>query len=267
MASERLTGWRKIANAMWDLPNDPQIYGALDIDAGQLLAFVERARAKGHRVTPTHVVGRAIARALEAAPVLNVRMFGGKAIPRPSVDVFYIAAVAGGTDLSGVKIVGVEKKPATEIAKELGERAGRLKSGDDPEFKQTKSVTDWLPLWLLRILLRFMAWLTGDHAKGVKMLAARPEPFGSAIVTSVGMLGIPMGFAPLAWMYRVSLLVLVGEITDRPVVVDKRVEVRPVVTITATIDHRYADGAQIARALKAFREYLADPAKFEPPLE
>jgi pyruvate dehydrogenase E2 component (dihydrolipoamide acetyltransferase) len=51
---------------------------------------------------------------------------------------------------------------------------------------------------------------------------------------------------------------------DKPVAIDGRVEVRPVLPITATIDHRYADGAQIAKALRAFRAYLARPAQFEP---
>jgi pyruvate dehydrogenase E2 component (dihydrolipoamide acetyltransferase) len=73
-----------------------------------------------------------------------------------------------------------------------------------------------------------------------------------------------MGFAPLSWMYRVPLLVLVGTMTDKPVAVDGRVEVRPVLPITATIDHRFVDGWHIGRAMKTFRAYLESPASFEP---
>ena len=87
---------------------------------------------------------------------------------------------------------------------------------------------------------------------------------GSAMVSSVGMLGLPRGFAPLAWMYDVPVLVLVGEITQQPVVVAGRVEVRDVLPITATIDHRYVDGWQIAKLMRAFRDYLATPQQFEP---
>jgi len=56
----------------------------------------------------------------------------------------------------------------------------------------------------------------------------------------------------------------VGEITDKPVAVDGRVEVWPVLPITATIDHRSADGWHISQLLKPFRAYLADPAASEP---
>jgi len=62
------------------------------------------------------------------------------------------------------------------------------------------------------------------------------------------------------------VLILVGEITQRPVAVDGRVEVRDILPITATIDHRYADGWHVSQAMKAFREYLAAPEQFEPAL-
>ena len=67
-------------------------------------------------------------------------------------------------------------------------------------------------------------------------------------------------------MYDVPLLVLVGEITEKPVVVDHQVVVRPVIPITATIDHRYVDGWHVSRLMRAFQGYLAAPSQFEPAL-
>jgi pyruvate dehydrogenase E2 component (dihydrolipoamide acetyltransferase) len=259
-----VTGWRRIANAMWHDPDDPQIYGALDLDAGPVLAFIAGARAAGHRVTPTTLVGRAIAHALVAVPDLNVQIRGGRIRPRPTVDIFFITAVERGHDLSGVKVVDVPGKPAIAVAAELVQRSGDLKRGADPEFARAKRVMDHTPPRLLRRLLRLSARLVNDLQLDVPALALRPTPFGSAMVTSVGMFGLPQGFAPLAWMYGVPLLVLVGEIVSRPVVVDGRVEPRPVLPITATIDHRYVDGWHVSKAMAAFREYLAAPERFEP---
>jgi pyruvate dehydrogenase E2 component (dihydrolipoamide acetyltransferase) len=122
---------------------------------------------------------------------------------------------------------------------------------------------DARPPTLLRRVLRWTAWLTEELGLDLPALGLHRSPFGSAMVTSVGMFGIPQGFAPLAWMYDVPLIVLVGEITARPVVVEGRVEAREVLPITATIDHRYADGWHISQAMAAFREYLAAPERFE----
>lgn len=264
MLGSKLSGWRKIASAMWSAPDDPQIYGSLDVDAGPLRAFIAEARAAGHHVTPTHVVGRALAHALACIPDLNVRILGDQAIPRETVDIFFITAVRGGRDLSGVKVERADAKSATAIAAELDARAHTLKAEKDVVFAKTKQLMDTLPRPLLRAAIRFSAFVTGDLARGIRPLALAPSPFGSAMITSVGMFGLPMGFAPLAWMYKVPILLLVGEITDKPVAIDGRVEVRPMLPICATIDHRYADGWHIGQLLARFREYLADPRAFEP---
>jgi pyruvate dehydrogenase E2 component (dihydrolipoamide acetyltransferase) len=47
------------------------------------------------------------------------------------------------------------------------------------------------------------------------------------------------------------------------VVVAGDIVARPILTLTATFDHRYTDGFHAARFATAVRDYLTDPAKFE----
>lgn len=249
---------------MWHAPNDPQIFGALEIDARPLLRFVEVARAAGHYVTPTHLAGRALARALVAVPDLNVQLKRGRVFPRSGVDIFFITAVGGGHDLSGVKISHVPERSAIDIAAELATRSSAMKAGRDRDFAKTKRLMDRLPPWLLEPVLRASSFVADNLALDMPMLGLRKHPFGSAMVTSIGMLGLPSGFAPLAWMYGVPLLLCVGEIGPRAVVIDGKVEPCPMLPITASIDHRYVDGWHISKAMAAFRDYLAAPEQFEP---
>jgi pyruvate dehydrogenase E2 component (dihydrolipoamide acetyltransferase) len=125
---------------MWQPPNDPQIYGALDVDATNARRFMADAEAHGQHITATHLVGRAVSHALLNVPDLNVRIVGTRAIPRPSIDIFFITAVAAGNDLSGVKVTDVDRKSASELACELSERAKLLKTGRDAEFTRSKRV-------------------------------------------------------------------------------------------------------------------------------
>lgn len=261
-----MTGWRRVASAMWHAPDDPQIFGSLDVDARPALKFIATARAAGRHLTPTHLVGRALAHAFARVPDLNVRLRRGRAYPRPSVDIFFITAVAGGHDLSGVKVQSVDERSAIEIAGELAERASAMKAGRDRDFAKTKKLMDRLPPALLRRAIRATTFLADDLGIDIPMLSLKNNPFGSAMVSSVGMFGLPSGFAPLAWMYDVPVLLLVGEITDKPVVVDGKVEVGPMLPISATLDHRYVDGWHVSRLMAAFREYLATPERFEPVL-
>jgi len=250
---------------MWHAPDDPQIYGSFEVDASALRAYLASLRQRGDRVTVTHVVGKALAHSLRAVPEINVRLVGGYAIPRPSIDIFFITAVEGGRDLSGVKIERTDEKSLTAIAAELTERATNMKEGRDPDLAKTKRAMELLPKAVLRSALRLSAFIAGDADKSLEALGLKHSPFGSAMVTSVGMFGLPMGFAPISWMYKVPILLLVGEIADKPVVEAGAVVVRPMLPICATIDHRYADGWHISKLLGPFKEYLAAPAQFEAP--
>jgi pyruvate/2-oxoglutarate dehydrogenase complex dihydrolipoamide acyltransferase (E2) component len=259
----KLTGWRRVAAAMWPPPNDPQIYGELELDATPVLNFIQEARDDGYHVTPTTVVGKAMAHALRKVPELNTRIVGLRAIPRKSIDIFFITAVGAGQDLSGVKVRHVDGRSAADVAQELAARSSKVRAGDDPEFAMTKTLMERLPRPALAGALKLTTLLTERLQLDIPSLALHASPFGSAMVSSVGMLGLPHGFSPLSWMYDVPLMVLVGAIDERPWVVDHQVVVRPVLPIMATIDHRYVDGAHISRLLGAFRSYLDDPSRHE----
>jgi hypothetical protein len=79
--------------------------------------------------------------------------------------------------------------------------------------------------------------------------------------------GVSRAYSPLAHYYRVPLLVLVGTVHKMPVVVEDEIVVRPILTITATFDHRYVDGFHAAQFAQSVRSYCEAPASFEPPLD
>jgi len=260
----KLRGWRKIAAATWGQADDPQIYGDVELDATNLLAFIAAAREAGVKLTMTHMAGKAIAYAFGENPDLNARLRRGRLIPRDSIDIFFIVSTAAGSELSGVKVEGAEAKPVVEIAQELARRADRIHSGDDVELGKTKAMLDRMPLWLLKIMMRVAAWIAIDLDIHLPQAGMPRQTFGSALVTSVGMFGIQHAYAPLSPYYRVPYLILVGEVTDRAVVVDGEIVIRPILNLSATMDHRYLDGFHAARLARSVKAYCADPFAFEP---
>jgi pyruvate dehydrogenase E2 component (dihydrolipoamide acetyltransferase) len=80
------------------------------------------------------------------------------------------------------------------------------------------------------------------------------------------MWGVGRAYSPLAHYYRVPLLVLVGAVRKAPVAIGDEVVVRPMLTLTATFDHRYVDGFHAAQFAEAVRGYCQAPAHFEPAL-
>lgn len=256
--------WRKIAAASWDRPVDPQIYGELEVDAERLLDFIERERERsGEHVTVTHLVGRALALAFAANPDLNARLRRRRFVPRETVDVFFVVSVAEGRALSGVKVVAADHKSAAEIARELTHRAQRVRAGEEAELGSSKRLLGSTPTWLLRGGLRLATWLVYDRGISLKRIGLPDDAFGSAIVSSVSAFGAERAYGPLNPWYRVPVLVLVSKAEVKPAVVNGEVVARPRLTITATLDHRYVDGAHAGRLVGSVRAYLEDPEAVE----
>lgn len=262
--AQRIRGWRKLAGSTWRAPDNPQFFGDLDIDATALLSYVDDIRARtGVHLTITHLVGRALARALAEVPEVAVRLVRGRVYPRESIDIFFIVATDGGRDLTGVKVDGVDRKSAVEVATELAGRTGAINRGEDQEYGRSKTSLARFSPRVLRRVLRIAAWLTTDLNLDLSRFGMPRQAFGAAMISSVGMLGISKAYIPLSPYYKVPMVAVVGEVRDRPAIVDGAVAVRPMLTVTATFDHRYADGAQASRMAAAVLAYCADPAAFE----
>jgi pyruvate dehydrogenase E2 component (dihydrolipoamide acetyltransferase) len=183
--------------------------------------------------------------------------------PRDSVDLFFIASAEGGHELTGFKIKDADVKSAVELAAEAGRWVSEIEAGEDRTLRRGKSLLAALPPALLRPALNVAAWLTSDLNLDLSRFGMPNQAFGGAMITSVGMWGVSRAYSPLARYYRVPLLVLVGAVQLRPVVIGHEVTPRPMLTLTATVDHRYADGSHSARLAAAVRRFCADPAAFD----
>lgn len=257
---------RKLAIATWAAPSEGSIFGKLTVDASKIQGYVDHVRqSTGEKITVTHIVGKAVAHALARTPSLNGRIRLGSYVPFDTVDVSFLVALEDGKDLAKVKIEQLDKKPVTAVAAELRRRAEKVRKGQDEEFEKSKGLLKVLPTWVLRPLLMLIGWLTASLGVSVPALGLERFPFGSCMITSVGMLGIDEAFAPFTPFARVPVLVLVGAVRDQPAVVDGQLVARPQLTITATVDHRFVDGFQLGTLAKVVRELLEDPWKLENP--
>ncbi|NOY24909.1 MAG: 2-oxo acid dehydrogenase subunit E2 [Oligoflexia bacterium] len=256
----KMTTRRKLAIATWSSPREGNIYGKLTVDATQAMRYLRWLREKtGERVTMTHFVGKALADALATAPGLNGKLLWGRYIPHDSVDIAFLVALEDGADLAKAKIDGLDKKSVTDVARELRALAAALRAGKDSDFEKSKGTIKLLPTWLLSPLLWLTGWLASSLGISIPALGVARYPFGSAVITSVGMFGLDEGFAPPTPFARVPVLVLIGAVRPQPAVEDGQVVVREQITITATIDHRFLDGADGGRLAKVIRKTFADP--------
>jgi pyruvate dehydrogenase E2 component (dihydrolipoamide acetyltransferase) len=253
--------FRKIAAAMWQHPTDPTIYGSLDVDATAVLAFIAGERERhGIKITVSHVVASAVARAIAEHPEVNAKVhYWGKLEQRDTVDVFLQVAIDG--DLAGARIERADEKSIAQIADELARQAAKLRRGDDENYAKSRSMFQRLPWWAVRPTLRAADLVTNELHLHLPQYGMPRDPFGSAMITNVGMFGIDTAFAPFSPIARCPMLVLVPEVRERPWVENGAVVARPVLRLCATFDHRVIDGYHAGKLSSAVGDLLRNPTK------
>lgn len=253
------SSWRRVALAAWRAPDNPTVYGTLEVDMTEGLALIERLRERdGVHATVTHLVAKALAVSLARYPDANGLIIGRRLYVRDAVDIFLQVASEDGRDLSGIKIRNLDRLPIAEIARQVEARAARLRAGLDREVERSKSSLERIPDRLLAPTLRLIGFLGYNLGLDLRRLGVAQDQFGSAMVTSIGSIdaGLGLALAPIVPFSHVPILVLVNNVQRRPVVVDDRIEIRPMLCLGCTFDHRFIDGVLGARIARCLREGL-----------
>ncbi|MEW6056457.1 MAG: 2-oxo acid dehydrogenase subunit E2 [Bdellovibrionota bacterium] len=256
----KLSSWRKLALGTWHSPGDPSVYGTLSIDATRLAqrqALWRKRDPSSKPPTITAIVARATALTMNRYPQLNGLIRWKRIYLRKNVTLFLQTAVDDeGKELSGVSIFEAEKKSLAEIAKELQLKAKAIREDKDPNFQQAKSMFSFVPVFLMRPLLELTSFLMYTLNLDLRRLGLPKDPFGSAMITSIGSIGLDEAFAPLISYSRIPVGLAVGAVRDTPVVREGKIEIAPVFKIGVTFDHRFIDGLYGAKMAKHFKHLL-----------
>lgn len=262
--------FRKVAFATWKTASDPSVYAQVDIDVGLAKVFAEKlSREHDVKVTMTHLVARAITRCMVSRPEINGMLRCGKISLREHVAVFFQVNAPGsgedkvkGASLSGTTVHQAETLSTVDIARRLSKNAADIKQQKDPAFNKSMATIKSLPWGLVRPFLLFTTWLLYELNLDLSFLGFPKDPFGSVMVTNVGGMGIEIAWAPLCPYTRVPLLLTIGSIKDRVVAIDGKVEIRPIMSIGVTFDHRLIDGAHAAQMSAEFKKCFDDPEQY-----
>ena len=180
--------FRKIAMGSWNTAADPSVYGLLEIDMTNALAYLDSINKNSEiKVGVSELVGRASALVLKQRPEMNGLIKWGRIYLRDSVNLFYQVNVAG-TDgdkvgkanLLGLTIPDAETKSIFEISKELKQKAYAIKTGQENDVTKSSKKLALVPWQLMKLVLNFTSFLMFELNFPVQYLGLPKDPFGSA---------------------------------------------------------------------------------------
>jgi len=104
--------------------------------------------------------------------------------------------------------------------------------------------------------LREIAVETKELAEKARSGRISPDELkgGTITVSNLGQYGVDF-FSPIINLPETAI-VGVGRIKDKPVVIDRQVTIKPVMTVSVVFDHRIIDGAQGAEFLNIIGKYI-----------
>ncbi|GMF60563.1 unnamed protein product [Phytophthora fragariaefolia] len=255
---------RKMMISTFGAPDSGMILGTLQLDMTKTNQYIaERRKNSNCHLTITHIVLRALGEALSKAPSVNGHLVFGKYYPAPTVDISCLVAVGAGKDLGVCRLPEIDKMTLQDVVNRVRGDATKIRSGKDKGQEDRNKIMSVLPTWVIRPMLNFFGWLGSACGFRIPPVGVEPYMFGSCMVTSVGMMGLDLAFSPITPYSQVPMLVTIGSILDKAVVVNGKIEVRPILTLTTTIDHRYVDGSEAARMAKNLKACVEDPSLLE----
>lgn len=264
LPAKRVSAWRKVAIGTWNSIGDPSVYGFMDIPIEKALDFIERkSKQTGARITLTHFVGKAVGEIIRQNPSINCILRFGRLYPRKDIDIFFqVATDQSGHDLSGMLIRKIDQKSIQDVAEEANRTVKNIRTGTDQTYQKSKALIGRFPGFFARYFLSLSGFIMYTLNLWSPLLGAPRDPFGGAMITNIGSLGLETAFGPLVPYSRVPFLMVLGNHQDKPVVRDGQIVIAKMLRISVTFDHRLIDGMHGSKMVQLLNQIFEDPDGF-----
>ena len=254
------TPWRVTAAAIYTTPTDSRVYGTLDIDVTEAKRFLDKKRNEGVKLTMTHLATAVLARAVAFdVPEMNCFIRRGAVIGRERLDVMVPVSVGGDSGVTAAIIRDAHARSVSSIAAELREKAASGRAGVEIRAVKNKYLLNRVPWPLRRPVFLLLKWITVDMGIEIKALGLSAHSFGSFVVSDIGSFGLNTGMTALMPAAKVPAVIVLGKIEEKPVVRKGQIEIRTILPLTGTFDHRIVDGMQIGKLARGIKRNFRKP--------
>lgn len=269
---QKTSPFRKVAIGTWQTTYDPTVYGTMKIRMDEAERYVAAFREqKGRRLTITHLVTTAVARALSDCPEANAILRFNKIYLRKTVDISVLVVIPSGdgskVDLSSAIVREADKLSLVEQIDTLEEQVGGIRTGKDKALAKSKSTIMKVPFIFMNLFLKLLAFLLYDLNLDLSRFGLPKNGFGGATVTNVGSLELDLAWVPIVPYSRTPIWLAPGQVMTEPVVEGDRVVPGRVMYLNASFDHRFIDGFHAMKLSRAVRRVLEHPFEELDPLE
>lgn len=230
------------------------------VDATALVAYLERADA-AFGAHLTHAVVAAVLAGLAEVPRMNRFVVGQRLYQRRGEWVTFSmkrSRLDPKAKLAMVKLRGVPGESFRELVGRIDAEIGVQRSDAVTHEDREYGWFDRFPRVVLQVAVRLLRWLDARSLLPAGFVEG-DGLFTSVVVANLGSLGMGPAYHHLYEWGNCPLFLTVGAIEPQPVVVDGRLEIRPVLPLRWTYDERIDDGLNARFGIDAVVAVLEHP--------
>jgi hypothetical protein len=258
--------YRRIMPFLMKGRNESAVYFDLPIDMTrprELLDAFNQANPDS-KATLFHLVTWAAVRTLAERPRLNRFVAGGRLWQRDGIWISYSAKKRFDDD-SPIVVLKRRFDPGASFEQTVRAMHAGVKEGkSDRRSRVDKElgVLLRLPGPLLRMLLALAPLADGLGLLPRSFIDGDPM-FASLFIANLGSLKMDAAYHHLYEYGNIPIFCVIGQVHDEAVVVDGKVEVRPMALLRFSYDERVEDGLYAQRALQRLRQLVEEPSSAE----
>ena len=252
---------RKIQMGSWGAPQDPSCYGVMEFDCEIVDEFIASYNKKhpDEKITYTHFFMKALGQSVAKSPDANGTIAFGQFVPFNGVHINTLVDIDG-KNLAGVTVSNCDKISFSEMRKKTNSAVKKIKSKKDANFKEQMKIAKMLPSFMMACLLQFSSFLSYYLGIDVAAVKIKKYQFGNVVLTNASSMEVYNTFAPLVNFCNAIVVAVICKPRDKVVVgEDRQMQVKKIIQLNMTFDHRYADAMSIHPTIKELYRLVANP--------
>ena len=263
MSTKINTTWRKTAATIYQKPKDSKIVGSVELDVTDLNAYIQRKRKAGLKVTLTHIITLATARAIaEKIPAMNTYIRRGNVVAHPQIDAT-ISVLLKQAQMGTVRLENADQLPLEAAVSAIANKikAARTETDDSDQLKTQLARIPWpFRQWIYQIIYTLsVRW-------GINLPGLSSHHFGSFLVSNIGSLGLDIGYPVLLPAANISFVLILGGQQEKPCVVEGQIVPRTLLKLGIAMDHRLLDASHGGQLFRYLKQIARQPELLESPV-
>ena len=260
----KMDGFLKLMYGLKSKRNENEVYINREIDVTNLKKYYDEHKKDNNKLTYFHLFSTAISKVIFNKPYMNRFIINRRLYQRNEVTLSFVAKTEFTDEAAELlTVLRIDKDDNLDtISKKILGDVTKIRSNKGNNTDDFISKLGILPNFIMRIVVMILRFLD-NHDLLPRSLTKNSIYHSTVLLSNLGSIHCGGIYHNLTNFGTNSVVVTIGEITEKPVVISGKVEKRYMCQFGITLDERIGDGVYFAKCVNLLEYILNNPSTLE----